>query len=144
MNLIVNWIKKRTIGFWLVLAAAVLSVIEAVVYMNVIKDVRYFSDLSFYLALFAFVPFLLLAVFSVTEKYAPAALALMVFLSLLAFFRPQTGLFGDIIFGAELSIGYFVTVILMCVNIGLGIAGIFMKQSKEDSQVLVKNIKETV
>lgn len=133
MDLLKQIIRKRTVGFWLTAAAAVLSVIEAILYKNAVTDMRYYSGLSFFLALFAILPFAGLAAFKVTERYAPAALAVMVFLSLLAFIRPQSGYIGDIIYGAVPSVAYVFTIVLLVLNLGLGIAGIFMKQSTDAS-----------
>lgn len=134
MDLLKEILRKRTVGFWLVAAAAVLSVVEAVLYKNAVTDARYYTDVSFVFAMLAFLPFLLLSLFRVTEKYAAAAFAVMVFVALLMFVRPQSGYIGDIVFGATPSALYVATVVLLFVNLGLGIAGIFMKQSVDSPQ----------
>lgn len=129
MDLLKQILRKRTVGFWLTAGAAVLSVVEAILYKFAVTDARYYSDPSFFLALFAFLPFLALAAFKATERYAPAALAVMVFLAFLTFLRPQSGYIGDIVYGASPSAKYIATIVLLVVNMGLSVAGIFMKQS---------------
>lgn len=129
MDFLKQILRKRTVGFWLVTAAAVLSVVEAILYKNAVTDARYYSDASFFLALLAFLPFAALSLHPLTERYAPAAFAVMVFIAVLTFIRPQSGYIGDIVYGATPSAAYIATVVLLVVNLGLGVAGIFMKQS---------------
>lgn len=137
MTKILNFFRTRSVGFYICCAAAVLSVVEAIVYKSAVRDPRYYSDASFFLALFAFLPFALLSVFKVTERYAPAALALMVFFALMTFLAPQSGYMGDIIYGARPSARYIATVVLLLLGLGMGIAGIFMRTSKKEKRTTV-------
>lgn len=138
-----KYFKTRSVAFYLCCCLAVLSLIEAFIYKGEVTDPRYYSNLSFFLALFAFLPFILLVIFKFTEPFAPVALALMIFFSLLKFLEPQSGYIGDIVYGATPSKTYILIVVLLLIELGASIACIFMRMSKNEIQLICDSKKTT-
>lgn len=134
MRRLLEFFKTRSVMFYVCCGVAVLSFIEAFIYKAAVTDARYYSDASFFLALFAFLPFGLLSAFRITERCAPAALIIMVFLAFLTFLAPQSGYMGDMVYGASPSALYVLTIVFLGIELVACVPALFMRVSKKTAE----------
>ncbi len=133
MDKIVLFFKSRSYGFYVTLLVCVLSLVTVCIYASGFSGTKYMSWASFVLVIVGIAATLLLSIFKL-EKWAPAVILLMTFISMLTFVYAiylyvVTSVYAAsvISFSAEFS----ATVIFYIISIVTGIANVFFKQSKE-------------
>ncbi len=141
MGKILNFVKTRTVGYWLSCCAALIVFVQAFVYLTEFgNDVEKMSWAAFALSLCGAVLFAGLSVSRYTAPYAPVALAACSFVAFLQFISRQIIYLSDVFYGgvtasaiASLNGTFVACVVLLIVSTGLAVAGIFMKQSKKET-----------
>ena len=135
-----RYFSEKSVGYYLALAAAVLSVAGAAVYGGSFSsDEERFSLAAFILPLAGSVAFLGLSAFRVTAPFSSAALAACVYGAFLLFVSRQIIYLSDVFYGgvtlsaiASLDGGFVACVLLFLSGIGLSVAGIFLKTYKKE------------
>lgn len=136
-----EFLKTRTVGYYLMIAAAILALVENIIYVSYYQSVnllRYYSQTAFILPFVAIVACLALSMFKVTHKWAPLALygielcAFVLFIDSTYMYLSSAfygGISASAIFG--LSPGFLCSVVFYVVILALSMAAIFMKGRKE-------------
>lgn len=140
MDKILNFLKTRTVGFWLTCAAALLVFVQAFVYLDEFSnDVEKMSWAAFALSLCGVAAFAGLSVSRHTAPYAPAALAVCAFVAFLQFVSGQIIYLSDVFYGgvtasaiASLNGAFVACAVLLILSTGLAVAGIFTRQRKKE------------
>ena len=132
-----NFLRKKTVGYWLSLFGAVLSLITAVVYAAAYAGSNYMSWLSFAMLLFAFAAFLLLSAFDISAPFAPAAAGIFDLVAMCLYIDGIYMYLTEVFYGgvnaasmAELDPAFVFCLLAEIVCVGLGIAGVFMRQRR--------------
>ena len=138
-----EFLKTRTLGYYLMIAAAILALVEDIIYVSYYQSVnllRYYSSTAFILPFIAVAACLVLSMFDVTHKLAPLALygielcAFVLFIDSTYMYLSSAfygGISASAIFG--LSPGFLLGVLLYVIILALSIAAVFMKGRKEPS-----------
>lgn len=140
LDLVKNFFKTRSLGFYFTAAAVVLALIQLIVYSVAFNDVlyvQYFSTTALVCSVLAVVLGIALSCTKWTEKCAPAAVAVLELLAFLFFIRDgywyfTTQFFAGVTWTAIVTTyyGYMVSIIMFVVILALSVASIYMKQSK--------------
>lgn len=140
MQIILKYLKTRTVGFWLSLAAALIVAAQAFVYVAAFgNDVEKMSWAAFALSLVGSVAFFGLSVSRYTSSYAPAVLAACAFTAFLQFISKQIIYLSDVFYGgvtasaiASLNGSFVACLVLLILGTGLATAGIFIRQYRAE------------
>ena len=138
-----EFFETRTVGFYIMLAAAVLALVQDIIYISYYQSsnlLRYYSQPAFIIPIFAVVACLALSMFKVTHKWAPLVLyglelcAFCLFVEGTYMYLTQA-LFGGFSIGAifRLSPGFWLSALLYLIIFGLCIAAVFLNGRKEVS-----------
>ena len=150
LKVVKEFFKSRALGFWFTTAAVILSVARLSVYIagfTLPAWESYFHWTVVFFSVVAIAAGIALSVFDTTAPYAAAATTLFEFLSFLMFMRYGYMYFSQIFFGGislslffQMHFGYLWCILLYVAVFGIGIAGMFLKQSKKEAE----RQKETV
>lgn len=137
MNILKVFFKKKTVGFYLSAAAALLSLATAIVYAAAYGGTQYMSWTAFALMLAAFVCFIALGIPDVTARFAPVAVGVFGLISFGLYVLATYMYLSEVFYNgvsaaamAELNPAYVFCLLAIVLIIGLSIAGIFMKQTR--------------
>ena len=149
-----EFFKTRTVGYYIMIGAAILALVEDIIYVSYYQSVnllRYYSQTAFILPFVAVVACVALSMFKVTHKWAPVALygielcAFVLFIDSTYMYLSSAfygGISASVIF--ELSPGFLVSVVLYIVILVLSIVAVFMKGRKELPEEPVVQVAESV
>lgn len=134
--------KEKTVGFYLSVAAAILSILLAIVYACGYNHSVYMSWTVFALALIAGIVFFILAIFKPTQPFAAVVMEVLVFLSFLVFIRTVYMYFSEVFYGGFSFSGlsnvnpiFYTCLILFILSIVLSNIGIYAKFNKTAKSV---------
>lgn len=142
MDKILNFLRTRTVGFWLACTAALIVFVQAFIYLDGFSnDVEKMSWAAFALSLCGAAAFAGLSISRYTAPYAPAALAACAFVAFLQFVTGQIIYLSDVFYGgvtssaiASLNSDFVACAVLLIISTGLAVAGIFTKQRKTENE----------
>ena len=137
MKIVKEFFRKKTVGFYLSAAAALLSLVTAIVYAAAYSGSQYMSWAAFLIMLFAFIGFIALCIFDVTARFAPVLVGVLGLVSFALYVLATYMYLSEVFYNgvtaaamAELNPAYVFCLVAIIIVIGLSIAGIFMKQIK--------------
>ncbi len=149
MDKIKKYIKNKSIGFYFVFVAAILSIIQGIVYninYNVTNFQYYITDTFIrYLPLFAGLVFIILSIVTFfvkdIENFNAPLYAILTFIGFLNYIKTSYKYFADISFGSSFTIDklglldgpYAFCLYVFIITLIISIAGIFMPQSKKEN-----------
>ena len=139
MQVVKDFFAKKTVGFYLGLVGAVLSLFMGVYYAATFRsETAYFNDVVWILPVVGGVLFCALSIFDVTAGWAPVAMglgALGMFTSHLRYvYMYFTNIFfNGVTFDALMSMNFTVTLSIVgpIICMVLAIVGMYSKQNKE-------------
>lgn len=141
MQSLKDFFSKKAAGFYVSALAAILSVVAAFVYIVGYIDSVYLSWWVFILSLLAALVFVVLSLFSRTAPWSPAAMGIAGLAAFLVFIRTVYIYLSEVFYGGinMESIMTIQPVFVACLLLLLGvlilsIAGIYMKQEKEEEK----------
>lgn len=136
-----EFFKTRTVGFYIMIAAIVLALVENIIYVSFYKSVellRYYSATAFTLPFIAIIACLALSMFKITHKWAPIVLFGLELCAFCLFIDSTYMYLASAFYGgisaaaiASLSPGFLTCVIFYILILILSIVAIFMKGRKE-------------
>lgn len=132
--MIKDYIKDKAVGFWFSVALTALSLITAAVYAGCYAGTDDMSWVAFVLILLAGISGATLIALK-QFKYAPYALAILIFLSLLFFIYGIYYYVSVVMVGIDLDsfdAKFIVCLILFLLSFALGIANLFIRQIKRE------------
>lgn len=149
MDKIKKYIKNKSIGFYFVFVAAILSIIQGIVYninYNVTNFQYYITDTFIrYLPLLAGLVFIILSIVTFfvkdIENFNAPLYAILTFIGFLNYIKTSYKYFADISFGSSFTIDklglldgpYAFCLYVFIITLIISIAGIFMPQSKKEN-----------
>lgn len=137
-----EFLKEKALGFYFTVASGLLSLIIAIVYISAYNGTKYYDAAVFVLLLIAFVCFIGLSVFKVTAPFAPAIGGIFVLISLALYILATYIYLSEVFYNgidagslAEVNPAYVFCLFGLVINIGVFVAGIFLKQLKKVQEV---------
>ena len=135
MNKLRKFLAERTVGYVLSATAALCAFVVAAIYGACFwTDAERFSFVAFLLPLVGGVAFTALGIFRPTAPFAPAVLAVCLYVALLQFLSHQVIYLSDVFYGgvtaaaiSSLDGGFSACFFLLLLGGGLSVSGIFMK-----------------
>ena len=153
-NFFKEFLKTRTVGYYIMIAAAVLALVENIIYVSYYQSVnllRYYSQTAFILPFIAVVACVALSMFKITHKLAPVVLygielyAFVLFMDSTYMYLSSAfygGISASVIF--QLSPGFLLSVALYVIILVLSMMAVFMKGRKDlDAQETKTDIAES-
>lgn len=136
-----EYAKTRTVGFYIMIAAAVLAFVEDIIYVKYYHGanlLRYYSPTAFALPLVAIVACLVLSMFKITHKLAPLVLygleltAFVLFVDS-TYMYLSSAFYGGVSASAILGLspGFLVSAVMYVFILVLSMTAVFMKGRKE-------------
>lgn len=133
-----EFFQRKTVGFYLSCAAAVLAVVTGFIYRSGFKDQAvYYSTAAVALPIVAAGTFLLLCPFRWTEKYAPLTLLILSFIGFLVYIHTVYMYLSEVFYAginadtiALLSKEFIFSTLFYLLTIIFSNIGVWMKQSK--------------
>ncbi len=139
-----NFFKRRGIGFYFTMGGVLLSVIEVIIYsvaFSTMDYAQYFSQPAVICSVFAIILGVGLSLTKWTESLAPVALGVLELAAFMLFIKDgywyfTTQFFGGITMQAIVTTyyGYLCSIILFLLILGVSIASVFLRQSKQIKQ----------
>lgn len=131
-----EFLKDKSVGFWFSAALVLLSLVTAVVYAASYAGTDNINWVAFALLLAAAVGAAVLIILK-QYKYVPYLQAILIFLSLLFFIYGIYYYVSVVMVGIDLDHfepQFFACTILFLISFGVGVANVFLKQTKDLSQ----------
>ena len=136
-----NFWKKKTVMFYVCLIAAILSVIVAIVYAAAYNGSRYMSWTAFALSVAGGLGFIALSIPDSTTGFAPAVMGTLDLLSLCLYIDAVYMYLSEVFYGGvnwasmqQLNPAFVFCLVVMIVDVGISIAGIFSRQIRRTQE----------
>ena len=137
MESILNFFKRKTVGFYLCCAAALLSVIVAIVYGAAYSGTDYMNGWAVALPIVGAVAFAVMSVFKQTEAYGAVVMGVLDLTGFLLFVQASYLYLSEVFYGGVsaaafkmMNPAYIVCVLFFLIATVLSNVGIYMKSSK--------------
>ena len=145
--------KEKTVGFYLALSAAVLSIIAGIVYLVAYSGSVYLNVAGATLAIVAGILFMVMSLFKPTQPFAALVEFVLIFIGFVVFINSSYLYFSEILFGksnlAEIFEGlgtmnpnYAVCLLFFLIATVLSNIGIYMKPVKGFNNYTQETVKE--
>lgn len=146
-------LKEKTVGFYLALSAAVLSIIAGIVYLAAYSGSVYLNTAGATLAIIAGILFMVLSIFKPTQPFAALVECVLIFISFVMFINSSYLYFSEILFGANniakifaglgaMNPNYAVCLLFFLIATVLSNIGIYMKPVKSVKDDIRETVKE--
>lgn len=152
LTILKEFFKSKTIGFYVTIAAIILSVVQAIIYPVAFAAQAYVPYSHWSTTVFAVIGIVggaALLCFKKTQDFAPAVVGLFELLSFYMFIRYGYMYFSTLFFGGislelifQMYYGYLWSIILYLVTFVLCIVAIFTKKERNSAVSYVKEGKE--
>lgn len=140
-----NYLKTRSVGFWFSVAVILLSVITAAVYAASYAGTDNISWAAFALLLVGAAAGVVLIALK-QGKFAPYVLALMAFAAFLCFVEGIYFYVSVVMVGIDIQDGFsaefIVCALLFVLTFGLGVADIFLSQTKPEKTQTAEEVND--
>lgn len=145
MQLVKDFFKSRSIGFYFTLIAIAIAIVQVIIYATAFSGVAFIKYKHWSVILCSVLAIVLGAAMSCTkwtESFAPLVVFIFELLSFLMFIKYGYMYFSELFFAgvtperiSQMYYGYMASIILYVVCWAVSIAAVFMRQSRKSKAV---------